>query len=66
MTEGVGRTRQWGGPLEDIRAGDVVWCPPGGEHGHGAAPDSVMAYARFPHGLNGISTSMAVPELSGG
>ena len=44
VTEGVGRTQQWGGPLQEIRAGDVVWCPPGVKHWHGAAPDSVMTH----------------------
>ncbi len=44
VTEGVGRTQQWGGPIEEIRAGDVVWCPPGVKHWHGAAPDSVMTH----------------------
>jgi 4-carboxymuconolactone decarboxylase len=44
VTEGVGRTQQWGGPLREIRAGDVVWCPPGVKHWHGAAPDSVMTH----------------------
>jgi hypothetical protein len=44
VTEGVGRTRQWGGPIEEIRAGDVVWCPPGVKHWHGASPTSVMTH----------------------
>lgn len=44
VTEGVGRTQQWGGPLQEIRAGDVLWCPPGVKHWHGAAPDSVMTH----------------------
>ena len=44
VTEGVGRTQQWGGPLQEIRAGDVVWCPPGVKHWHGAAPDSAMTH----------------------
>jgi 4-carboxymuconolactone decarboxylase len=44
VTGGVGRTQQWGGPVHEIRAGDVVWCPPGVKHWHGAAPDSVMTH----------------------
>ncbi|WP_250007521.1 cupin domain-containing protein [Actinoplanes sp. M2I2] len=44
VTEGVGRTQQWGGPVRQIRAGDVVWCPPGIKHWHGAAPDSAMTH----------------------
>jgi len=44
VTDGVGRTQQEGGPVEEIRAGDVVWCPPGVKHWHGAAPDSAMTH----------------------
>jgi 4-carboxymuconolactone decarboxylase len=44
VTEGTGRTQQWGGPVERIRAGDVLWCPPGVKHWHGAAPDSAMTH----------------------
>ncbi|MEV4620759.1 cupin domain-containing protein [Asanoa sp. NPDC049573] len=44
VTEGVGRTQQWDGPVEEIRAGDVVWCPPGVKHWHGAAPASAMTH----------------------
>jgi 4-carboxymuconolactone decarboxylase len=44
VTEGVGRTQQWGGPAEEIRAGDVVWCPPGVKHWHGASPTSAMTH----------------------
>jgi len=42
VTEGVGRTQQWGGPVEELRAGDVLWCPPGVKHWHGASPTSAM------------------------
>jgi 4-carboxymuconolactone decarboxylase len=44
VTAGTGRTQQWGGPVEQIRAGDVLWCPPGVKHWHGAAPNSVMTH----------------------
>lgn len=44
VTEGAGRTQLWDGPLQEIRAGDVVWCPPGVKHWHGAAPDSAMTH----------------------
>ena len=35
VTTGVGRAQVWGGPIEEIRAGDVVWFPPGEKHRHG-------------------------------
>ena len=40
VTSGIGLTREWGGPLVEIRPGDVVRCPVGVKHWHGAAPDS--------------------------
>ncbi|MEU4216440.1 carboxymuconolactone decarboxylase family protein [Actinoplanes sp. NPDC026623] len=59
VTEGVGRTQQWGEPLQEIRAGDVVWCPPGVKHWHGAAPDSVMTHVA----LTGVQDEKAVTWL---
>lgn len=44
VTAGVGRTQEWGKPLQEIRAGDVVVCPAGVKHWHGAAPDSSMTH----------------------
>ena len=32
VTSGLGRVQRWGGPIEDIRPGDVVWIPPGVKH----------------------------------
>ena len=59
VTEGVGRTQQWGGPVQEIRAGDVVWCPAGVKHWHGAAPDSVMTHMA----LTGVRDEQAVTWL---
>lgn len=44
VTAGVGRTQEWGKPVQEIRAGDVVMCPAGVKHWHGAAPDSSMTH----------------------
>ncbi|HEY1355528.1 MAG TPA: cupin domain-containing protein [Solirubrobacterales bacterium] len=44
VTEGVGRCRRRGGPVEVIRAGDRVFFEPGEEHWHGAAPDRFMTH----------------------
>jgi len=44
VTSGRGLTQEWGGPITEIRAGDVIWCPPGVKHWHGAAPDSPMTH----------------------
>lgn len=44
MTAGCGRAQRWGGPIEEIRPGDVVWIPPGEKHWHGAAPTTGMTH----------------------
>lgn len=44
VTAGAGRTQQWGKPIQQIKPGDVVWCPPGVKHWHGAAPDTAMTH----------------------
>jgi len=36
VTGGVGLTQEWGKPAQRIQPGDVVWCPPGIKHWHGA------------------------------
>ncbi|MFK8259024.1 cupin domain-containing protein [Erwinia sp. AnSW2-5] len=44
VTSGIGLTQQEGQPVQTIRAGDVVLCPPGVKHWHGAAPGSAMTH----------------------
>ena len=44
VTSGVGWTQEWGGPVTEIRTGDVVWCPPGIKHWHGATPTTAMTH----------------------
>ena len=44
VTSGIGLTQEWGKPVQAIRQGDVVWCPPGVKHWHGAAPNSAMTH----------------------
>src|ERR1700722_19139627 len=36
VTFGCGRAQRWGGPIEEIRPGDVIWFPPGEKHWHRA------------------------------
>ncbi|MEO5585594.1 MAG: cupin domain-containing protein [Flavobacteriales bacterium] len=38
ITSGCGRVQQWGGSIQEIRAGDVVWIQAGEKHWHGAGP----------------------------
>ncbi|WPB56540.1 cupin domain-containing protein [Xylophilus sp. GOD-11R] len=44
VTSGAGLTQEWGKPIQEIRPGDVVWCPPGIKHWHGAAPGTAMTH----------------------
>ncbi|MDH2431396.1 cupin domain-containing protein [Pokkaliibacter sp. MBI-7] len=44
VTSGVGVTQEWGKPAQIIRPGDVVWCPPGVKHWHGAASATAMTH----------------------
>src|SRR5690242_21697714 len=44
VTAGLGRAQREGGPIEEIRPGDVVWFAPGEKHWHGAAPDCAMTH----------------------
>jgi quercetin dioxygenase-like cupin family protein len=44
VTAGCGRVQSWGGPVEEIRPGDVVRTPPGVKHWHGAAPTTALTH----------------------
>ena len=53
VTAGCGRAQRWGGPIEEIRPGDVVWFPPGEKHWHGAAPTTAMTHMAIVEKLDG-------------
>ncbi len=42
VLSGLGRVQSEGGPVREIRPGEVVWIPPGGKHWHGASPNVGM------------------------
>lgn len=44
VTEGVGYTQEWGKPVQKLHAGDIVECPAGVKHWHGAGPDTPMTH----------------------
>lgn len=44
VVSGMGLTQEWGGPVQEIRPGDVVWCPPSIKHWHGATPTTAMTH----------------------
>nr|WP_043834928.1 cupin domain-containing protein [Roseomonas aerilata] len=53
VTSGLGRVQREGGPVEEIRPGDVVWFPPGEKHWHGAGPTTAMSHIAVQEKLNG-------------
>ena len=53
VTAGSGRIQRWGGPIEDIRPGDVVWIPPAEKHWHGASPATAMTHIAIQEQLDG-------------
>ena len=55
VTAGCGRAQRWGGPIEELRPGDVVWIPPGEKHWHGAAPATGMSHISIVEKLDGQS-----------
>ncbi len=44
ITSGLGRTQEWGKPVQEVRPGDIIICPVGVKHWHGAAPNSPMTH----------------------
>ena len=53
VTAGCGWVQRWGGPIETVRPGDVVWFPPGEKHWHGATATVAL-------------THVAIQEAQGG
>jgi quercetin dioxygenase-like cupin family protein len=53
VTSGVGRAQRWGGPIEELRPGDVVLFAPGEKHWHGAAPTTAMTHIAIQEKLDG-------------
>jgi quercetin dioxygenase-like cupin family protein len=53
VTAGCGLVESWGGPVRKIRPGDVVWCPPGEKHWHGATETAAMTHIAIAEKLDG-------------
>ena len=53
VTWGVGWAQHWGGKIEEIRPGDVIWFRPGEKHWHGATPTTAMTHIAIQEALNG-------------
>ncbi len=55
VTAGAGLAQRWGGPIEEIRPGDVVWFAPGEKHWHGASATSAMTHTAIQEQLDGTA-----------
>jgi quercetin dioxygenase-like cupin family protein len=53
VTSGCGWAQRWGGPVEEIRPGDVIWFPPGEKHWHGATASTAMTHIAIQEKLDG-------------
>jgi quercetin dioxygenase-like cupin family protein len=53
VTSGAGRAQLWGGPIEEIHPGDVVWIAPGEKHWHGASATTAMTHIAIQERLGG-------------
>ena len=58
IASGYGRVQRWGGPVEEVHPGDVVWFAPGEKHWHGAAPATAMTHMAVQEEL----TAMSLPD----
>ena len=53
VTAGCGLAQRWGGAIEQIRPGDVIWFEPGEKHWHGATPTTAMTHIAIQEWLDG-------------
>ncbi|WP_407146140.1 cupin domain-containing protein [Bradyrhizobium sp. ORS 86] len=54
VISGIGRVQAKGGPIREIRPGDVVWIPPNEKHWHGASPGNGMTHIAMQEALDGV------------
>jgi quercetin dioxygenase-like cupin family protein len=61
VTSGSGLAQRWGGAIEEIRPGDVIWFAPGEKHWHGAAPATAMTHVAIQERLDGSAVEWLEP-----
>jgi quercetin dioxygenase-like cupin family protein len=61
VTSGLGWAQREGGPVEEIRPGDVVWFAPGEKHWHGASAACAMTHIAIQEALNGKAVDWLEP-----
>ena len=57
VISGIGRVQAKGGPIKEIRPGDVVWIPPAEPHWHGASPNNAMTHTSTHEALDGTAVT---------
>lgn len=65
VTSGFGLAQREGGPVEEIRPGDVVWFEPGEKHWHGASPTTAMSHIAIQEALDGKAVDWLEPVADG-
>ena len=53
VTSGCGLVQHWGGAIQEVRPGDIIWFAPGEKHWHGASPTTAMTHVAIQEKLNG-------------
>ncbi|SFB03667.1 Cupin domain protein [Rhizobium sp. NFR07] len=61
VTAGCGRAQSLGGPVRELRPGDVVWFAPGEKHWHGAAPQTAMTHIAIQESQDGVTADWLEP-----
>ncbi|RYF47808.1 MAG: cupin domain-containing protein [Cytophagaceae bacterium] len=64
VQSGFGRAQRWGGPVKELRPGDVVWFEPGEKHWHGATAITAMSHIAVQEKENGEVEIAAINPLS--
>ena len=55
VTEGIGLVQNWGGAVQEIQSGDIIWIPPGVKHWHGASGRHAMSHVAIQEKVNGLN-----------
>jgi quercetin dioxygenase-like cupin family protein len=61
VISGIGRFQTKGGPVRELRPGDVVWIPPGEKHWHGGSPTNAMTHIAMQEAQDGTHVTWMEP-----
>lgn len=61
ITQGLGWVQIEGGPIEEVRAGDVVWFPALTRHWHGASPTNAVSHIAVTEAKDGVAVTWLDP-----